>query len=38
MDQKLKLSDEELDLVNKRLDEVQGKPCEKMCTLLDAEY
>ena len=32
MGQKLKCSDEELELVNKRLDEVQGKPYEKMCT------
>ena len=31
MDRKLKLSDKELDLVNKRLDEAQGKPGEKMC-------
>jgi hypothetical protein len=38
MDRKLKLSDKELELVNKRLDEAQGKPCEKMCTLLDAGY
>jgi hypothetical protein len=38
MDQKLKLSDKELDLVNKRLDEAQGKPYERMCTLLDAGY
>ena len=27
MDQKLKLSDKKLDLVKKRLDEAQGKPC-----------
>jgi hypothetical protein len=38
MDRKLKLSDKELDLVNKRLYEAQGKPCEKMCNLLDAGY
>ena len=31
MDQKLKLSDQELELVNERLDEAQGKPYEKMC-------
>jgi hypothetical protein len=31
MNQKLKLSDQELDLVNKRLDEAQGKLCKKMC-------
>ena len=34
MDRKLKLSDKELDLVNKRLDEAQGKPCEKICICL----
>ena len=34
MDQKLKHSDKELDLVNKRLDEAQGKPFDKMCNCL----
>ena len=31
MDQKLKLSNQELDLVNKRLDKAQGKICKMMC-------
>ena len=34
MDRRIKQSDKELDLVNKRLDEAQGKPCEKMCISL----
>jgi hypothetical protein len=34
MDQKLKHSNKELDLVNKRLDEVQGKPFDKMYNCL----
>ena len=39
MDQKLKHSDKELDLVNKWLDEAQGKPCEEMyiCFMRDID-
>lgn len=32
MHRKLKISDQELDLVNKRLDQAKGKLCKKMCT------
>ena len=32
MDRKLKISDQELDLVNKQLDKAQGKLCKKVCT------
>ena len=38
MDRKLKLSDKELDLVNKRLDEAQGKTLDRICNLLSAGY
>ena len=40
MDRKLKHFDEELDLVNKQLDEAQGKPFDKMCNCLvpDIDY
>ena len=38
MDRKLKLSNKELDLVNKRLDEAQGKPIDTIFNLLGARY